>query len=163
MSSLETTAPAFVTMAHQIVWSSVATVDSLDRPRSRILHPIWEWDGTTLRGWIATSPTDVKRAHLERSPFVSCGYWAPNHDTCVAECRAEWAFDDDTRIETWDRFKHGPEPVGYDPGIIPPWSGGPTSDAFAVLKLEPWRLRVMPGTLMLSGTGELLTWPAGTG
>jgi hypothetical protein len=160
VSDLATTAPAFVAMAHRIVWCSAATIDASGRPRSRILHPIWEWDGTRLQGWIATGPTPVKRAHLERSPYVSCSYWAPDHDTCVAECRATWAFDDETRTEVWHRFKDAPAPVGYDPAIIPPWAGGPTSDAFAVLQLEPWRLRVMPGTVMLTGTGELLTWSA---
>ena len=160
MSDLATTAPAFVEMAHRIVWCSVASVDERDRPRSRILHPIWEWDGSMLEGRIATSPTPVKRAHLERSPYLSCSYWTPDHDTCIAECHATWAFDDATCIETWDRFKHGPAPVGYDPGSIPPWAGGPTSDAFAVLQLQPWRLRVMPGTVMLGTGGELLTWQA---
>ncbi|WP_198676050.1 hypothetical protein [Kribbella monticola] len=28
--------------AHEIVWSTVATVGADHRPRSRILHPIWE-------------------------------------------------------------------------------------------------------------------------
>jgi hypothetical protein len=28
------------------------------------------------------------------------------------------------------------------------------------LRLEPYRLRVMPGTLMLEGRGELRTWSA---
>jgi hypothetical protein len=161
MTALATTAPAFVEMAHRIVWCSVATVDDRDRPRSRVLHPIWEWDGSTLRGWIATAPTRPKRAHLARSPFLSCSYWTPNHDTCVAECRAEWAFDDATCIEVWDRFKHAPEPVGYDPAIVPVWES-PTSDTFAVLQLAPWRLRVMPGSMMLSGRGDLLTWQADT-
>ena len=158
MTDLATTAPAFIETAHRIVWCSVATVDTSNRPRSRVLHPFWEWDGTSMTGWIATGPTPVKLAHLERSPYVSCSYWAPSHDTCVAECRAEWANDSETRIAIWDRFKHGPEPVGYDPAIIEPWRAGPTSDAFAVLKLDPWRLRVMPGSLMTNGTGELLTW-----
>jgi hypothetical protein len=163
VTELTEIAPAFVEMAHRIVWSSVATVDRSGRPRSRVLHPIWEWDGSTLQGWIATGPTPVKLAHLEQSPFVSIGYWAPNHDTCVAECRAEWAFDDATCIEVWERFKDAPAPVGYDPAIIPPWAGGPTSDAFAVLKVAPWRLRVMPGSVMLEGTGDLLTWQAEVG
>ena len=47
MDSLEVTAPAFVEMAHRIVWATVATVDERGRPRSRVLHPIWEWDGTS--------------------------------------------------------------------------------------------------------------------
>ena len=57
MSSLTETAPSFVDMAHQIVWCSVATVDRRGRPRSRVLHPIWQWDGQSLHGWIATGPT----------------------------------------------------------------------------------------------------------
>ena len=45
MAELATVAPALVEMAHGIVWCSVATVDSQGRPWSRILHPIWQWDG----------------------------------------------------------------------------------------------------------------------
>ena len=37
----------------------------------------------------------------------------------------------------WDLFREAPAPVGYDPAIIPPWSGGPTTGAFAVLRLTP--------------------------
>lgn len=71
MTELERTAPVFVEMAHRIVWASAATVGPDDRPRSRVLHPIWEWDGKALTGWIATGPTPLKQAHLEHSPFVS--------------------------------------------------------------------------------------------
>ena len=158
-SSLSDIAPAFVEMAHQIVWCSVATVDPHGRPRSRVLHPLWEWDGEQLVGWVATGPTPIKRRHLEQSPNVSCNYWAPNQDTCVAECRAEWIFDDQKRSRIWDMFKNAPEPVGYDPAIIPVWNE-PTDDTFAALKLDPWRLRVFPGTMLLSGQGEVLTWNA---
>jgi hypothetical protein len=158
MSELATVAPAFVAMAHRIVWATVATVDGRGRPRSRILHPLWELDGDALTGWIATGPTPLKRAHLERSPYVSVNYWSPEHDTCTAECSAVWAFDDETRIRIWNAFKSAPAPVGYDPAIVPAWRDGPTSDAFAVLRLAPWRLRVMPGTAMLTGTGDVLTW-----
>ena len=41
MSELAAAAPAFVAMAHRIVWANVATVDADGRPRSRILHPLW--------------------------------------------------------------------------------------------------------------------------
>jgi len=157
MNTLSETASAFVDMAHRIVWCSAATVDAKGRPRARILHPIWEWDGTHLTGWIATAPTPVKRAHLEASPFLSCNYWTPSHDTCVAECAAEWAFDDATRERVWTLFKDGPAPVGYDPAIIPGWDG-PRSPTFAALKLTPWRLRVMPGSVMLEGKGAPLVW-----
>lgn len=159
MSDLATTAPAFVEMAHQIVWASVATVDEQGRPRSRILHPYWEWDGTKLVGWIATGPTPIKRAHLERQPNVSVNYWAPSQDTCVAECEAHWQNDLETRQRVWDFFSNTPEPLGYDPRIIPGWTA-PDVDAFGVLRLDPWRLRVFPGSVLLTGgqVGEVLTW-----
>ncbi len=157
MSTLNEVAPAFVAMAHQTVWCSAATVDRRGRPRSRILHPIWEWDGRSLTGWIATGPTPTKRAHLEAHPYLSCNYWSPSQDTCVAECAAEWCFDLPTRERVWGLFEHGPEPVGYDPRIIPGWES-PASETFAALKLTPWRLRVMPGSVLMSGTGEVLVW-----
>ena len=43
MNELSQVAPAFVEMAHHIVWCSAATVDARGRPRSRILHPYWQW------------------------------------------------------------------------------------------------------------------------
>jgi hypothetical protein len=60
----------------------------------------------------------------------------------------------------WDKFKNGPAPVGYDPAIIEPWKDGPTSAAFAALRLTPRRLRVMAGTVMTKGEGDVLTWHA---
>lgn len=155
--ALSTVAPAFVEMAHRIVWCSAATVDADNRPRSRILHPIWEWDGSDLVGWVATGPTPPKRAHIEHSPFVSLSYWTEAQDTCQAECAVKWAFDDETCARVWDLFANAPEPVGYDPTLIPPWTS-PDVEAFAVLRLDPWRLRVFPGTIIFKGEGELLTW-----
>ncbi len=161
MTGLAEIAPKFVEMAHEIVWCSAATVDARGRPRSRVLHPIWHWDAETvvLQGWIATGPTPVKREHIAASPNISCNYWAPSQDTCVAECAAEWAFDDATRQMIWDKFVNAPAPVGYDPAIIPVWDNA-LSESFAVLKLAPWRLRVFPGSMLLGGTGEVLSWRA---
>ena len=157
MPPLADVAPAFVEMAHQIVWCAAATVDGEGRPRSRVLHPIWEWDGETLVGWIGTGPTPTKRAHLEASPYLSANYWAPSQDTCVAECRASWCFDLETRTRIWNLFKETPQPVGYDPAIIPAWTE-PASESFAVLRLDPWRLRVFPGTVLLGQGGDVLVW-----
>jgi hypothetical protein len=157
MKSLAEVAPAFVEMAHRIVWASVATVDRDARPRSRILHPIWEWDGEQLVGWVATSPTPTKRSHLEAHPYVSVNYWTPEQDTCVAECRAAWAFDDETRTWLWNRFKETPPPLGYDPAMIPVWTA-PTADNFAALRLEPWRLKTFPGSVLFGKGGEVLVW-----
>lgn len=160
MDELSRVAPAFVEMAHRIVWCNAATVDAENRPRSRVLHPIWCWDGDELTGWIATSPTPIKRAHLAHSPHLSCGYWAPDHDTCVAECDTEWFLDDDTCTMVWDLFANGPVPVGYDPSIIPQWNH-PTDASFAALRLTPWHLRVFPGSVLMGKGGDVLTWTRG--
>jgi hypothetical protein len=157
MNELTEVAPAFVEMAHRIVWCSAATVDSHGRPRSRILHPVWQWDGARLVGWIGTGPTPIKRAHLKASPYMSLSYWNPAHDTCVADCRAALIFDDETRTMAWELLRNAPPPVGYDPAIVPAWKS-PTSEAFAALRLEPWRLRVFPGSALLGRGGKVLTW-----
>jgi hypothetical protein len=159
MTDLATTAPAFVEMAHRIVWCTVATLTPSGELRTRVLHPIWEWDGAALRGWIATSPRSPKAADLAAHPQVSLTYWAPTHDTCTAECATEWETTDAQRQAGWDRFANGPAPVGYDPSIIPPWTDPKVPD-FGILRLTPHRLRVMPGTVMLKGEGDLLSWRA---
>ena len=105
MPALEEVAPAFVEMAHRIVWCSVATVDHQGRPRSRILHPLWEWDGARSRAGSRPGRHRRSARTWQHSPYVSCSYWTDNHDTCIAECRAEWHFDDETRIDVWNKFK----------------------------------------------------------
>ena len=157
MTELAEVAPAFLEMAHRIVWCSAATVDAEGRPWSRVLHPIWVWEGGELVGWIGTGPTPLKRAHLEAHPHVSVNYWDPSQDTCVAECDATWAFDDATCTKVWNLLKDGPPPVGYDPAIIPVWNE-PTDDTFAALRLDPWRLRVSPASVLMGNAGDLMTW-----
>ena len=75
-----------------------------------------------------------------------------DQDTCVAECAASWVTDSEGKAAVWQKLAEGPEPVGYDPALIPGWENS-ESPGFAGLKLEPWRLRVMPGAAMLSGEG----------
>jgi len=159
MSSLGEIAQPFIDVAHRVVWATVATVDSSNRPRSRVLHPIWQFENDRLTGWIATGPTPVKTADLAHSPFVSVNYWDARHDVATADCAATWHHDDDTCIRVWDLLKAAPDPVGYDPAIIPAWRD-PTQPEFAVLEIEPYRLRVFPGTMLLSGVGEVLNWHA---
>ena len=160
MSTLADIAPRFIEVAHRIVWASVATVDPDNRPRSRVLHPIWEFDGESLVGWIGTGPTPPKLAHLAHSPYVSVNYWDARHDVATAECGATLLDDDETCTRGWEMLKNAPEPVGYDPAMIPSWEQ-PTDPTFAAMRLDPWRLRVFPGSLLMSGTGDLLTWQAG--
>jgi hypothetical protein len=161
MDSLETVAPAFVQMAHRIVWCTAATVDASGAPRTRVLHPVWQWDGTALTGWIATSPLSPKAAHLAApgGERMSVTYWAPDHDTCTADCDVAWDDTPALRAEGWQRFVDAPAPVGYDPAIIPGWDS-PNAPAFGILRLLPTRLRVMPGAVMMKGEGRLLRWSA---
>jgi hypothetical protein len=159
MTELGTIAPAFVELAHRIVWCTVATTGADGRPSTRILHPIWEWDGAALTGWIATSPESPKAADLAVQPAISLTYWDPTHDTATADCLTVWDTTDELRAAGWDRFANGPAPVGYDPSIIPQWTD-PKAAAFGILRLLPTRLRVMPGSYMVKREGELLTWRA---
>lgn len=125
----------FMRRVARIVWCTVATVDRKGRPRTRILHPIWE--GST--GWIATGRRSLKARHLEKNPYISLTYWDPQHELISAECRAEWEDRADEKRRVWDLFKSTPPPLGYDPAII--WKG-PEDPSFGLLKLSPWRIEL---------------------
>ena len=115
MVQLADIAPTFIEMAHRIVWCTAATVDQAGRPRTRILHPIWEFDGDRLAGWILTSPNSTKARHLAGTPELSLTYWIPSHDTCTADCTTTWEDSPEERAPAGSRFADGPAPVGYDP------------------------------------------------
>jgi hypothetical protein len=157
MTPLDQIAPAFVEMAHRIVWASGATVDEHGRPWSRVLHPLWTWDGEQLTGIVATSPLSPKRTQLDAHPFISFTYWVPEHDTCTAQCHATWDLSDAGRAAGWQALATAPAPVGYDPAIIAGWDE-PSAPAFGILRLRPWRLHVMPGAVMLQGQGAPMAW-----
>lgn len=126
----------FVALAHRVVWCTLATVDVHGRPRSRLVHPVWELRDDGLLGRVATRATPTKRAHLAASPFASCSYWDPAHDVAVAECAAEWDGDPEA---SWPYFAEPDPPLGFDPATMFP--GGLTDPQAAVILLRPWRLR----------------------
>ena len=149
-------AEAFTAVAHRIVWCSLATVDRRGRPRSRLVHPIWELDGAHgLTGWLTSRPTPLRRAHLAATPFVSCSYWDPGHDVAVAECAARWVGDPEAKRHAWSVFRSGPAPVGYDPHTI--WPDGPEDPQAGVIRLDPWRLKVADAATLAAG-GAAQTW-----
>ena len=89
VASFSEIADEFQARVARIVWCTVSTVDTKGRPRSRILHPIWE--GST--GYIATSPNSLKAKHLAKNPYVSLSYWDQQHQQVYADCKAEWIGD----------------------------------------------------------------------
>ncbi|NJK82224.1 MAG: pyridoxamine 5'-phosphate oxidase family protein [Chloroflexaceae bacterium] len=128
----------FLQRVHTMVWCSVATVDSRQRPRSRILHPIWE--GAT--GWIGTGRRTHKAQHLAANPYVSLAYIADITKPVYVDCKAEWVDEIAERQRIWEWFRTTPEPLGYDPAPI-----FGSIEEFGLLKLTPWRI-------------ELITFPA---
>ncbi len=156
-ADLDRVGPAFVDVAHRIVWATVATVDTAGRPRTRVLHPIWEYGDDGLVGWIATSPQSPKARHLDATPAVSITYWDARQDVATVDGDAVWETTREERHAGWARFTDTPEPVGYDPRLIPAWTD-PDAEAFGILRIEPSSIRVFPGSLLLQGEGDLLTW-----
>jgi dienelactone hydrolase len=147
----------FLEIACDVVWCTMATVDRRNRPRSRVVHPVWTLSGDELLGVVGTRPTALKRAHLEHSPFVSCSYWSPKHDVAVAECGARWEEDPAQRVAVWERIAAAPPPMGYDPSTA--WPDGPEGEDWAVLHLQPWRVRAARAGDIASGAG-FAAWEA---
>jgi hypothetical protein len=159
----------FIERAHKIVWCTVATVGQDNRPRSRILHPIWELtdepadprqadgpDGSGLVGWIVTRATPVKTRHLTYSPYLSCSYWEPGHEVAIADCQARWIEDVATRQRVWELYRDAPAPLGYDFWSVFP--EGPAGESPSLLRLTPYRLRMFDVDT-LTGRKEPPAWP----
>ncbi|HZR83584.1 MAG TPA: pyridoxamine 5'-phosphate oxidase family protein [Candidatus Binatia bacterium] len=133
--SFEEIRAEFERRVQKIVWCTVATVDERGRPRSRVLHPIWE--GAV--GWIATGRRSRKAKDLAHTPYLSCAYWTPEHEQIYAECRAEWEDRIEEKRRLWDLFKTTPAPMGYDPGLF--WKDAADPDC-GFLRLTPWRIEL---------------------
>ena len=63
----------FIERAHRMVWCDMATVGPNGRPRTRIVHPVWEGDTacmTSLRvGPKPTTSTAIPSSHWRMSPI----------------------------------------------------------------------------------------------
>ncbi len=49
--------------------------------------------------------------------MLALSYWDAQHDTVIAQCRAEWCDDVATWGRIWELLNSTPPPVGYDPGF----------------------------------------------
>jgi pyridoxine/pyridoxamine 5'-phosphate oxidase len=130
----------FMKRVARIVWCTVATVDRQQRPRVRILHPIWETVGGKPVGYIATGRHSHKEKHVAANPHISLGYWDQVHEQIYIDGEASWSDEPAERERIWQMFKNTPPPLGYDPAMI--WQGGPLADDFGVLRIEPRRIEM---------------------
>ena len=119
----------------RIIWCTVATIDRRGRPRSRILHPIWE--GPVC--WAATQRQSFKGKHIAHNPYVSLSYWDARQQQVYADCRAEWVDDPMEKRRLWELYKSTPPPVGYDLSMFFGSVDGPN---YGLLKLTPWRIEL---------------------
>lgn len=136
VKSFDDIAEEFHKRVARIVWCTMATVDRAGRPRTRIIHPIWE--GST--GYIGTGRTSLKEKHIAANPNVSFTYWDQVHEQIYIDATAEWLDTPADKQRIWDLYKNTPPPLGYDPGMI--WREGATAGDFGVLKLTPRRIEI---------------------
>lgn len=137
----------FIRRAHDAVWCAVTTISTANRPRSRVLHPIWEGQ----IGWIATGRHSHKAKHIAHNPNISLTYLKDPFNPVYVDCTAEWIEDMDEKRRVWDLLKHTPPPLGYDPT---PFFGAVDNVAYGLLKLTPYRIEL--STL----GGKTLIWRA---
>ncbi len=135
----------FIDRVSRIVWCTMTTIDRKDRPRARVIHPIWE--GST--GWIATGRNSFKAKHLAHNPYASLSYWDQQHQQVYAECRAEWQDDPAEKRRIWELYKSTPPPLGYDPQQF--WKEGVEDPEYGLLKLTPWRIEISAIGDMIQG------------
>ncbi|WP_280468647.1 pyridoxamine 5'-phosphate oxidase family protein [Nocardia cyriacigeorgica] len=157
----------------RIVYATMVTVDSKNRPRTRVLIPVWEnVDGTPI-GWLATYRTPIKSAHIARNPHVNFSYWAQGSNNSVAvDATAEWiddpangVHDPRTRQRIWQMYaRTSPRGAGYQLGQF--WSS-PDDPSLHIMRLEPWRIQVIRGRDLRSriwqAPAEITAGPAPVG
>jgi len=128
-------------IVERIVWCPVATVGADGAPRTRLMHPVWWWDGERPAALVSARPTPLKVRHQAVHPAVSGFYWDPSHDTVAIDADAEWV-DPDQRAEVWDAIRAVAPPVGFDPALI--WPEGPTAADCGFLRLTATRIVATP-------------------
>ena len=149
----------FMKRVARIVWCTVATVDRVGRPRTRILHPIWESAGGRPVGYIATGRTSHKAKHIAKNPNVSMSYWDQLHEQIYVDAVADWLDAPEERQRIWNMFKTAAPPLGYDPAMIWQDPAGAAAEDFGILKLTPWRIELY-GLSSLATGAESQVWRA---
>ncbi|MCB0954222.1 MAG: pyridoxamine 5'-phosphate oxidase family protein [Microthrixaceae bacterium] len=128
-------------IVERIVWATVATAGADGEPRTRIMHPVWFWEGEVPTALISARRTPVKVSHLEQNPSISCYYWDPAHDTVAVEGRTSWV-PPERVADAWERVAAPEPPVGFDPAMI--WPDGPTDPGCGFLEVVAHRILATP-------------------
>ena len=132
-----------VDRVHRMVWCTLATVDGRGRPRSRVVHTIW--DGQVA--WITTRAGTPKVADLARSSHASLAYTADLLHPVYADCLARWEDDPAIKRHVWDLFLAAPPPLGFDPSTM---FAGVDDPGYGVVRFTPYRIALED----VSGQGE---------
>src|SRR6266545_571571 len=101
----------FMARVGQAVYCTMATIDRQNRPRSRVVHPIW--DGPI--GWVISWPASHKAKHLALNPAVSLAYIPDKAKPVYVDGVAEWIDAVEEKRRIWDLHRTTPAPLGFDP------------------------------------------------
>ena len=135
----------FLARVAAVVYCTFATVDRRNRPRLRLMHPIWE--GST--GWVISWPQSHKARHLEHNPAVSLAYMPAPATPVYVDGSATWIDDRAEMQRVWELHRDTLPPLGFDPE---PHYGSIDHHYFGLLRIVPWRIEL--GNLY----GEPLIW-----
>ena len=126
---------AFMERVQQAVYCNVATVDRKNRPRSRVMHVVW--DGSI--GWVISWPQSHKAKHLASNPAVSLAYIHNPLKPVYVDCTAAWIDDATEKRRIWELHKTTPPPLGFDPE---PYYGSIEHHYYGLLRFTPWRIEL---------------------
>jgi len=125
----------FMQRVSQAVYCIMATVDQQNRPRTRVMHPIWEGP----IGWVISWPQSHKAKHLAHNPHVSLAYLHDTAKPVYVECVAQWIEDRAEKQRVWALHQTIPPPLGFDPA---PHYGTIDHHYFGLLRFTPWRIEL---------------------
>src|SRR5262245_19349092 len=137
--------PEFLARVSRVVYCTMATVDRQNRPRLRLMHPIWEGP----IGWVISWPQSHKAKHLAHNPAVSLAYMPQKEQPVYVDGYAEWSDSVEEKQRIWDLHAMTPAPLGFDPQ---PHYGIIDHPYYGVLRITPWRIEL--GNLY----GEPVIW-----
>ena len=125
----------FMNRTQHAVYCNVATVDLKNRPRSRVMHVVW--DGPI--GWVITWPESHKPRHLDNNPYVSFTYMSNPYKPVYIDYRSHWQQEISEKQRIWELHKTLPPPLRFDPT---PHYGTIDHKYYGLLWFTPWRIEL---------------------